>query len=72
MDNLAQHIKEEETVDLPALDGAITKEESERQKSLGRTKAFIPTRSHPMAPNKPPFETVAGLMAAASKVSRRD
>jgi hypothetical protein len=32
--------------------------------SFGRTKAFVPTRSHPMAPNKPPFETVAGLMAA--------
>lgn len=26
--------------------------------------AFVPTRSHPSAPDKPPFETVVGLMAA--------
>jgi hypothetical protein len=25
---------------------------------------FTPTRSHPSAPNKPPFETVVGLMTA--------
>jgi hypothetical protein len=25
---------------------------------------FVPTQSHPSAPDKPPFETVAGLMAA--------
>ena len=25
---------------------------------------FIPTRSHPSAPDKPPFEAVAGLLAA--------
>jgi hypothetical protein len=65
MEDLAQHINEEEMADLPALDGAITREESESMaESFGRTKAFVPTRSHPMAPNKPPFETVAGLMAA--------
>jgi hypothetical protein len=33
-------------------------------KKFMRTKKFIPTRSHPSAPDKPPFETVAGLMAA--------
>ena len=33
-------------------------------KSFGRTKMFAPTKSHPSAPSKPPFETVAGLLAA--------
>jgi hypothetical protein len=65
MDDLAQHIKEEETGDLPALESALSNEEGEKlAKSFGRTKAFVPSRSHPMAPNKPPFETVAGLLAA--------
>jgi len=65
MDDLAQHIKEEEMEDLAALDEVISTEESERMaKSFRRTKAFVPSHSHPMAPNKPPFETVAGLMAA--------
>jgi len=65
MDDLAQHINEEEMEDLPALDKAISSEDGQSMaKSFGRTKAFVPTRSHPMSPNKPPFETVAGLMAA--------
>ncbi|KAE9377467.1 hypothetical protein N431DRAFT_461073 [Stipitochalara longipes BDJ] len=65
MDDLAQHINEEEMEDLPALDKALGAEESKSMaKSFGRTKAFVPSRSHPMAPTKPPFETVAGLMAA--------
>ena len=33
-------------------------------KSFGRTKAFVPSRSHPSAPSKPPFETVVGLLTA--------
>jgi hypothetical protein len=24
---------------------------------------FVPSRSHPRAPNRPPFETLAGLLA---------
>jgi hypothetical protein len=65
MDDLAQHIKEEETADLPALEGVLSRDDSQRlAKTFGRTKAFVPSRSHPLAPNKPPFETVAGLMAA--------
>jgi hypothetical protein len=65
MEPLAEHIKEEETADFPALDGVLSSEDSEKlAKSFGRTKAFVPSRSHPNAPNKPPFETVAGLMAA--------
>jgi len=65
MKDLAQHIKEEENDDLPALESAIQTDESESlAKSFGRTKAFVPSRSHPSAPNKPPFETAIGLMAA--------
>jgi hypothetical protein len=64
MDDLVQHINEEELADLPALDGALSSEDS---KSLGdsfrHTKAFVPSRSHPMAPNRPPLETVASLIA---------
>jgi hypothetical protein len=33
-------------------------------KSFGRTKAFVPSRSHPSAGEKPPFETAMGLLAA--------
>jgi hypothetical protein len=52
-------------MDLPALEKALPEGESQAMsKSFGRTKNFVPTRSHPAAPDKPPFETVAGLMAA--------
>lgn len=65
MADLEEHIIEEEKDDLPALDSAIDEVEAQSlADSFERTKAFVPTRSHPSAPNKPPFETVAGLMAA--------
>jgi len=65
MKNLRQHIREEENDDLVALDEAISEADAESlAKSFGRTKAFVPSRSHPMAPSKPPFETVVGLMTA--------
>jgi len=65
MNDLNPHIAEEENDDLPALESAIETAESESiAKSFGRTKAFVPSRSHPTAPDKPPFETVVGLMTA--------
>lgn len=68
MNELSQHIREEEEGDLPALEEALAGEgtgESEKMAtSFGRTKMFVPTRSHPSAPARPPFETVVGLMAA--------
>ena len=65
MDDLQAHIKEEEGDDLPALDTTLDAADAESlAKSFRRTKAFVPSRSHPLAPNHPPFETVAGLMAA--------
>ncbi|KAF5386229.1 hypothetical protein D9615_002526 [Tricholomella constricta] len=65
MDHLNEHIKSEEGEDFPALESAIGKEASMAAASkFTRTKKFVPTRSHPSAPDKPPFETVVGLMAA--------
>lgn len=65
MRDLSQHIKEEEGNDLPKLEEALSQEESEGySKSFGRTKMFVPSRSHPSAPNKPPYETAVGLLTA--------
>ncbi|KAJ5545091.1 hypothetical protein N7535_006522 [Penicillium sp. DV-2018c] len=65
MTTLSQHIKEEENDDLPKLEAALSQEDSEGYaKSFGRTKMFVPSRSHPSAPDKPPFETVVGLLTA--------
>jgi len=61
---LAAHMEKEEQHDLPNFEAQITHEESASiAKSFERTKKFVPTRSHPSAPNKPPFETAVGLMA---------
>ncbi|KAK6355604.1 hypothetical protein TWF696_004703 [Orbilia brochopaga] len=63
--DLKQHIEEEERDDLPTLEKALSSDDSESYaKSFERTKKFTPTRSHPSAPDKPPFETVVGLMTA--------
>ncbi|KAF9044216.1 hypothetical protein BJ165DRAFT_1347876 [Panaeolus papilionaceus] len=65
MDHLRPHNDSEEQKDLPLLEKAIGVEASaDAAASFKRTKKFVPTRSHPSAPNKPPFETLAGLMAA--------
>jgi len=64
---LSQHIKEEEEKDLPALESALrasTGESESMATSFGRTKAFVPSRSHPIAGENPPFETVMGLLTA--------
>jgi hypothetical protein len=59
------HARHEEDLDLPRLEGMLSKEESvELTKSLERTKAFVPSRSHPFAPAKPPFERVFELLTA--------
>ncbi|WWD02352.1 hypothetical protein V865_000391 [Kwoniella europaea PYCC6329] len=65
MDELSEHIKGEEQEDMPKLEQSLPGGESaELATSFQRTKKFVPTRSHPSAPDKPPFETVVGLMAA--------
>ncbi|KAL4888325.1 hypothetical protein BDV59DRAFT_206244 [Aspergillus ambiguus] len=65
MKDLSQHMKEEESSDLPQLEAAITDDQSNSlRKSFNRTKIFMPSRAHPHAPNKPPFETAVGLLTA--------
>ncbi|OOQ90947.1 hemerythrin-like protein [Penicillium brasilianum] len=65
MKDLSEHIKGEESNDLPQLEDNLSTEESEDlSRSFGRTKIFVPSRSHPSAPDKPPFETAVGLMTA--------
>ncbi|CAA7270420.1 unnamed protein product [Cyclocybe aegerita] len=65
IDHLRPHNDSEENTDLPALEKAIGAEASrEASASFKRTKKFAPTRAHPGAPDKPPFETLAGLLAA--------
>jgi hemerythrin superfamily protein len=64
---LSTHIQGEERDDLPALEAALSSAVGKSEslaKSFDRTKWFVPTRSHPNAGEHPPFETVAGLLAA--------
>lgn len=66
---LSKHMKEEEEKDMPALEEALAVkagpgESKSMATSFGRTKAFVPSRSHPSAGENPPFETVMGLLLA--------
>lgn len=64
---LSEHMKEEEERDLPALEEtlqAVEGQSASMATSFGRTKAFVPSRSHPSAGEHPPFETAMGLLAA--------
>ncbi|KAG6897782.1 hypothetical protein C0992_011195 [Termitomyces sp. T32_za158] len=62
---LRKHIEDEEKNDLPKLESAIGEDGSvEAASKFMRTKQFVPTRAHPSAPDKPPFETFAGFLAA--------
>jgi len=65
MDELKKHMDGEENHDLPQLEATLAHADSAKAvASFQRTKNFVPTRSHPSAPNRPPFETLAGLLAA--------
>ncbi|KAI8938212.1 hypothetical protein NX059_005873 [Plenodomus lindquistii] len=66
---LSQHIKEEEKDDLPALENALSLSEDRGYseslaKDFERTKAFVPSRSHPAAGENPWFEGPMGMLAA--------
>lgn len=66
-ETLAEHIKEEEKRDLPALEEQLASAIGESQnlaQSFARTKKFVPSRSHPSAGEHPPFETAMGLLTA--------
>ncbi|CCM05798.1 uncharacterized protein FIBRA_08032 [Fibroporia radiculosa] len=65
MASLHPHNDDEEIKDLPLLEAAIGADSSRQAAvSFKKTKKLVPTRAHPSAPNKPPFETVVGLLAA--------
>ncbi|KAJ5308065.1 hypothetical protein N7476_008721 [Penicillium atrosanguineum] len=65
LDDLEYHFKQEESSDLPALEDALSQADSAAlTKSLDRTKMFVPSRSHPLAPIRPPFGTAVGLLTA--------
>ncbi|KAK9483613.1 hemerythrin HHE cation binding domain-containing protein [Lipomyces starkeyi] len=65
MNELKEHIRNEEEVQLPQIERALGDDESIKlAKSFSRTKHFVPTHSHPSAPNKPPFETAVALLTA--------
>lgn len=66
---LDQHISDEESDDLPALEKALALEENRGSseslaKTFLRTKAFVPSRSHPAAGENPYVEGPAGLPVA--------
>lgn len=64
--SLSSHMRDDKN-QLPALETMLAREQGETEaltKSFSRTKAFVPTRSHPAAGEHPPFETVMGLLTA--------
>jgi len=64
MEHLHRHNDSEEIEDLPLLEPKLGAERSKKvAHEFSRTKQFVPTRAHPSAPNKPPYETLAGFMA---------
>ncbi|KIJ68893.1 hypothetical protein HYDPIDRAFT_164627 [Hydnomerulius pinastri MD-312] len=64
MNDLHEHIGHEESNDLPMLEEHLQGNDSQNAVSqFAKTKQMAPTRAHPMAPDKPPFETVAGFLA---------
>ncbi|KAL2810025.1 hypothetical protein BJX63DRAFT_434664 [Aspergillus granulosus] len=65
MEELSEHIEKEESEDLVILEETLSEHDSQSlSKTFNRTKIFLPSRAHPHAPNKPPFETAVGLMTA--------
>ncbi|KAH7091361.1 hypothetical protein FB567DRAFT_558298 [Paraphoma chrysanthemicola] len=67
---LEHHIEDEELRDLPALEEALSSSENRGSseslaKNFGRTKMFVPSRSHPAAGENPYFEGPMGMLAAA-------
>ncbi|KAJ7231960.1 hypothetical protein C8J57DRAFT_1250830 [Mycena rebaudengoi] len=65
MVGLRRHNDDEETKDLPLLEPHLGADGSKSAAmQFSRTKQFAPTRAHPSAPNKPPFETLTGFLVA--------
>ncbi|THH26773.1 hypothetical protein EUX98_g7413 [Antrodiella citrinella] len=65
MATLHHHNDDEEIKDLPLLEPNIGEDASKQAaQSFKTTKKFVPTRSHPSAPNQPPLETFVGFLTA--------
>lgn len=65
MEDLERHMRHEEEEELVRLEDLLSRADSEAlTRSLDRTKMFVPSRSHPLSPSKPPFETAVGLLTA--------
>lgn len=65
MDALVACINEEEMADLPALDRALSSEQSNRmERSFLRIKSLASSRSQPVALNTSFLKTVAWMLAA--------
>ncbi|KAJ7677656.1 hypothetical protein B0H17DRAFT_944733 [Mycena rosella] len=65
MASLHHHNDDEEVKDLPLLEPHLGEDGSKHAASqFSLTKKFVPTRAHPDAPNRPPFETLAGFLIA--------
>ncbi|KAL7627184.1 hypothetical protein AAE478_003960 [Parahypoxylon ruwenzoriense] len=65
LEDLQQHVKEEEVDDIPQLEAKLDDDQLQQlSKSFERTKLLVPTRSHPQSPKAPPFETAAALLNA--------
>lgn len=61
--DLQLHMRREEEEDLVILERVLPKEDSQALvASLEKMKKFLPSRSHPLAPSKPPLETAVGLL----------
>ncbi|KAJ4286015.1 hypothetical protein N0V88_008130 [Collariella sp. IMI 366227] len=59
----ADHITDEETNDLPALEAKLSPDESQAMSNtFSRIKSFVPSWSHPSTGEHAPFETVMGLL----------
>ncbi|KAI1144426.1 hypothetical protein F5Y05DRAFT_364649 [Hypoxylon sp. FL0543] len=63
--DLQRHVRDEEEHDLPKLEAQLDEDSLVHlSKSFERTKLLAPTRSHPLSPRTPPFETAAALLSA--------
>lgn len=66
MAEVTEHVGEEESELFPQLRGALGADRIRRLgEDLQTAKAAAPTRPHPGAPNRPPWNFLAGPMAAA-------
>jgi hypothetical protein len=63
IENVRHHVKEEESEFFPKLRNALRSELLELGEALERAKKTAPTRPHPMLPDEPPGNLVAGAAA---------